>query len=64
MCQAGLAPGLVATAAAVTQALEAQVGGLHCLQVFTSQLEPQLGCPGERRGGHSGPCDQATTSAQ
>lgn len=38
------APGLHAATVAI-QALEAQVGGLHHLQVFTPQLEPQLGGP-------------------
>lgn len=38
------APGLPSA-----EALEAEVGGLHCLQVLASWLQPQLGCPGERR---------------
>lgn len=47
------APGLptaAAAAVAVVHTLEAEVGGGHRLQVPGSQLEPQLGRPGERWG--------------
>lgn len=57
------APQLPATTAVVSQALETEVGGLHGLQVPLSQLEPQLGRPGERRVRRSGACLQDMAAA-
>lgn len=47
MCLAGLASRF--TAATTAKTLDAQVSGLHSLQVFTTQLKPQLGSSGERQ---------------
>lgn len=45
-----LDPGPSTDAAVTVDALKAEVGSLHRLQILASQLEPQLVCPGERWG--------------